>query len=111
MGCAIPTVVRAVSERVEPHRAGLVGGVVNSTLQVSAAIGVAVLGGLFFAVLGERSSPAAIAHAFAVTLVGVAVAHMIGAFLAAGIVARRTRRAAAPGLACQSVITSATQPR
>ena len=78
VGTTIPTMVRAVAERVEPHRAGLVGGVVNSTLQVSAALGVAVLGGLFFVALGAHRDQAAIAHAFAITLLGVATAHAIG---------------------------------
>ena len=52
MGSAIPTMVRVVVERVDPHRAGLVGGLVNSMLQISAAIGVATLGGVFYAKLG-----------------------------------------------------------
>jgi EmrB/QacA subfamily drug resistance transporter len=94
MGMSIPTMVRVIVERVEPHRAGLVGGMVNSTLQVSAAIGVAVLGGLFFTALGTRTDPAAVIHAFAVTLVAVAACHLAGAFLGAGLGQRR--RAACP---------------
>jgi MFS family permease len=93
-GIAIPTMVRAVTERVEPHRAGLVGGVVNSTLQVSAALGVAVLGGVFYTVLAGHHSPAAIAHAFSVTLLGVAAAHLTGAVLASGLRTRRIARRA-----------------
>lgn len=85
MGSSIPTMMRVIVERVEPHRAGLVGGLVNSTLQVSAALGVAVLGGLFYAVLGPQTAPAAISHAFALTMLGVAAAHLAGAALAAGL--------------------------
>jgi EmrB/QacA subfamily drug resistance transporter len=85
VGLSIPTMVRVVVERVAAHRAGLVGGMVNSTLQVSAAIGVAVLGGLFYAMLGERVDPSAIAHAFALTLLSIAVCHCVGALLAAGL--------------------------
>jgi EmrB/QacA subfamily drug resistance transporter len=85
MGLSIPTMVRVIVERVEPHRAGLVGGMVNSTLQVSAAIGVALLGGLFYVVLGTRTGSAAVTAAFAVTLLGIAACHMAGALLAAGL--------------------------
>jgi EmrB/QacA subfamily drug resistance transporter len=95
MGLSIPTMVRVVVERVDPHRAGLVGGMVNSTLQVSAAIGVAVLGGLFYALLGQRTDPPAFAHAFAITMLAIAACHGIGALLAAGLGQRRPREFAA----------------
>jgi EmrB/QacA subfamily drug resistance transporter len=89
MGMSIPTMVRVVVERVAPQRAGLVGGMVNSTLQVSGAISIAVLGGLFFTALGTRSDPAAVTHAFSVTLLAIAACHLAGAFLAAGLGQRR----------------------
>ncbi|WP_158813622.1 MFS transporter [Methylocapsa sp. S129] len=95
MGMSIPTMVRVVVERVAQSRAGLVGGMVNSTLQVSAAIGVAVLGGVFYAVLGRRTDPQALAQAFAVTMLLIAACHVVGALLAAGLGQRRPVRAAA----------------
>jgi MFS family permease len=96
MGVSIPTMLRVVVERVAQERAGLVGGMVNSTLQVSAAMGVALLGGLFFAILGQRSDPQSIAQAFAITLLGVAVCHIGGALLAAGLGQSRQSEAPAP---------------
>jgi MFS family permease len=93
MGTSIPTLFRVIVERVDPRHAGLVGGLVNSTLQVSAAIGVALLGGLYFVVLGSRADPAAIAHAFSVTLLAVAACHLIGAALGAGLGQPRRQRA------------------
>jgi MFS family permease len=89
MGLSIPTMVRVIVERVEPHRAGLVGGIVNSMLQVSAALSVAILGGLFFTALGARTDPASVTHAFALTLLAVAACHVGGALLAAGLGQRR----------------------
>ena len=89
MGLSIPIMMRVIVERVEPHRAGLVGGLFNSTLQVSAAIAIALLGGLFYTALGSRTDPAAVTHAFAVTLVGIAVCHVAGASLSAGLGLRR----------------------
>jgi MFS family permease len=92
MGLSIPTMVRVVVERVAQHRAGLVGGMVNSTLQASAAMGVAILGGAFYAILGNRTDPGALAQAFAVTMLLVAVCHVAGAWLAAGLGQRRPVR-------------------
>lgn len=89
MGLAIPTMVRVIVERVEPQHAGLVGGLFNSSLQVSAAISIALLGGLFFTVLGDRSNPEAITHAFVVTLLAIAACHIGGALLAMGLGLRR----------------------
>jgi len=94
MGMSIPTMVRVIVERVEPHRAGLVGGMVNSTLQVSAAIAVAVLGGLFYTALGTRTDPAAVTHAFSITLLAIAACHLVGAVLGAGL--GQQRRAPCP---------------
>ncbi len=55
-------------------------------LQVSAAVGIAVLGGLFYTVIGAAChSGNCDARAFSVTLVGIAVCHFGGALLAAGL--------------------------
>jgi MFS family permease len=83
-----------------PSERGSLGGISNSTLQVSAALGVALLGGLFFAVLGGRTDPGSIARAFSVTLFGIAGCHLLGAALGAGLgQPRRRRRQPAEALA------------
>jgi len=92
IGMSVPTMVRVIVERVEPDHAGLVGGMVNSTLQLSSAVGIAVLGGLFYNVLGTRNDPAAVTHAFALTLLAIAACHVSGAVLAAGLGQRRPVR-------------------
>lgn len=103
MGLSIPTMMRVIVERVPPERGGLVGGLVNSAMQVSAALSVAMLGGLFYTVLGTRSDPAAITQAFAVALLGVASWHVGGALLAMGLGQRRVKPTAEPlPVACQS---------
>jgi EmrB/QacA subfamily drug resistance transporter len=109
MGLSIPTMVRVVVERVAAERAGLVGGMVNSTLQVSGAIAVAVLGGLFYSVLGQRTDSQAFAQAFALAMLLIAVCHAVGAALAAGLGQRREARkeAAQPN---GSIAIGATQP-
>jgi EmrB/QacA subfamily drug resistance transporter len=91
MGTSIPTMMRVVIERVEPRRAGLVGGIVNSTLQVSTAVAMAVLGGLFFTALGGRSDAAAVTRAFALTVLLIGACHAGGGILAAGLGQHRTK--------------------
>ncbi|RFB75003.1 MFS transporter [Methylovirgula sp. 4M-Z18] len=88
-GVALPTMVRAIVERVAPHRAGLVGGMVNSTLQVSLAMSVAVLGGLFFTLSGPHADSAHIIRAFATTLLAIAACYIAAAVLANGLGPRR----------------------
>ncbi|GLS24090.1 MFS transporter [Labrys miyagiensis] len=99
MGMTMPTMMRAIVERVGPRHAGLVGGMVNSTLQVSAAISVAVLGGLFYTILGSRTDAAGIGHAFALTLLAIAACHIAGAGLAAGLGQRRARKTCSKDIA------------
>ncbi|PRH84260.1 MFS transporter [Labrys okinawensis] len=99
MGTSMPTMMRAIVERVGPHHAGLVGGIVNSTLQVSAAISVAVLGGLFFTILGARTDAGGIGTAFAWTLLAIAAFHVGGAYLAAGLGQRKVACRALPSVA------------
>jgi MFS family permease len=89
MGLAIPTMVRVIVERVEPQHAGLVGGLFNSALQVSAAMSIALLGGLFYTVLGSRTDPGAITHAYVVALLAISACHLGGALLAVGLGHRR----------------------
>jgi len=52
-------------------------------------MGGALLGGLYFVVLGARSDPASIGHAFSVTMLAVAGCHLIGAALGAGLGQKR----------------------
>ncbi|MET0971650.1 MAG: MFS transporter [Tardiphaga sp.] len=89
MGLAIPTMVRVIVERVEPQHAGLVGGLFNSALQVSAAMSIALLGGLFYTVLGSRTDPGTITHAYVVALLAISACHLGGALLAVGLGHRR----------------------
>lgn len=67
-GLALPSLLRMVLAEVAPARAGMASGLVTSSLQVGAAVGAAVIGGLFFASLGARPDAAAYAHAFSRTL-------------------------------------------
>lgn len=65
-GCAMPVMFSSVISQVPLARAGAASGVLATCQQVSAAIGVAVIGLVFSTVLGQRKGP--IPHAEAATL-------------------------------------------
>jgi MFS family permease len=81
-GWALPTLVRSAIDHAPAGGSGMVSGLVNSALQISAALGVAVLGGLFYAVAAPAHSPAALAHGFIAALLGIALSLCLAALLA-----------------------------
>ena len=62
------SVIKAVIGGIAQRYAGLAAGIVISTFQIGAALGVAVIGGVFFSTLGAGQDLAAYAHAFAIAL-------------------------------------------
>jgi MFS family permease len=65
-GIAFPRLFATVLGDVPPAQAGVAAGIVNSALQIGAAISVAAIGSLFFVTLGGRTGERAYAHAFAI---------------------------------------------
>jgi MFS family permease len=65
-GIAFPRLFATVLGDVPPAQGGVAAGITNSALQIGAAISVAAIGSLFFAVLGGGSGERAYAHAFSV---------------------------------------------
>lgn len=80
-GLAMPTLVRMVTGRVAPAFSGMIAGVTSSTLQISTALSVAVIGGIFYSMLGTGRSGANITHAFIVALLAMAICLATGAAL------------------------------
>lgn len=80
-GLGLPSLMRMVTERVTPALSGMIAGAVSSTLQVGTALSVAIVGGVFYTVLGPRHDPAAIAQAFIVALLCIAACLGVGAAL------------------------------
>lgn len=80
-GLAMPTLVRMVTGRVAPAFSGLIAGVTSSTLQISTALSVAVIGGIFYSMLDPGRSGANITHAFIVALLAMAICLATGAAL------------------------------
>jgi len=67
-GWALPTTVRSVINRAPETGSGMIAGITNSALQISAALGVAVIGGVFFSVAGASPDPATMARALGVAM-------------------------------------------
>ncbi|MGA0532542.1 MFS transporter [Hansschlegelia sp. KR7-227] len=80
-GLATPGLMHMVTGRVLPAFSGMIAGVTSSTLQVSVALSVAVIGGVFYALSGERADAGELTHAFVVALLVIATSQIIGAGL------------------------------
>lgn len=85
-GLAMPTLVRMVTGRVAPAFSGTIAGVTSSTLQISTALSVAIIGGIFYSMLDAGKSEATITHAFIVSLLTMAVCLAIGAGLSVRLI-------------------------
>ena len=59
----------------------MIAGVTSSTLQISTALSVAVIGGIFYSMLDTSRSGANITHAFIVALLAMAICLATGAAL------------------------------
>jgi MFS family permease len=59
-GLALPSLVRITVTHIPRVFAGLASGLVNATLQISAALSVAIIGGVFYAAAGAYGSTPAI---------------------------------------------------
>ncbi|MBR1219506.1 MFS transporter [Bradyrhizobium sp. U87765 SZCCT0131] len=84
-GLVMPSVIKVVIGGVDPRHAGLASGIAISTFQIASALGVAVIGGVFYTVLGDGRDLAAYAHAFAVALGCNVVLLALGALLSLGL--------------------------
>ncbi len=81
-GIAFPRLFATVLGDVPASQAGVAAGITNSALQVGAAISVAVIGSVFFAVLGSGSGERAYAHAFSVAQWAVSAGLLLGMIIA-----------------------------
>lgn len=95
-GWALPTLIRTVIDRAPIGGSGMISGVVNSALQISASLGVAVLGGVFYALAGPEQSPSSLANGFIATLLGIAVCLVVSALLSVHASMPRVSKATAP---------------
>ncbi len=84
-GVIMPSVIKAVVSGVDHRHAGLASGVVISALQIGSALGVAIIGGVFYSTLGAGQSLPAYAHAFTLALGCVVAVLVLGGALSVSV--------------------------
>ncbi len=101
-GVAMPEMINAILGDVPHAHTGLAAGIMTSTLQLGGALSVALIGSLFFAVLGDGTSAADYGHAL-----GASMASQVVIFIAAMLLGlrpafarRRAARLASDRKAC-----------
>jgi hypothetical protein len=67
-----------ITGRVAPAYSGMIAGITSSTLQISTSLSVAIIGGIFYTLLGTDTNAAAITHAFTVSLLCIAACLTVG---------------------------------
>ncbi|MDW8844555.1 MFS transporter [Erwinia sp. MMLR14_017] len=80
-GLAMPTLMRMITGRVAPEFSGMIAGVTSSALQISTALGVAVIGTIFYNTLGNSDAEIDITHAFVTATIAIAFCLAIGSGL------------------------------
>jgi len=80
-GAGVPAVIGQVLARIRPERAGAAAGILTTAQQFSSALGIAVIGGLFFVSLGERSASTAYEGALSTTVAWALALVVLGLIL------------------------------
>lgn len=93
LGLAAPPLIDVVLSAVDDRHAGTAAGVLTTATQIGGALGVAVLGSIYFASLRDAGPAAGVAGAHSAAL-STALPWQIGAYLlAAGLMTRLPARA------------------
>lgn len=77
-GLGLPTLMRMVTGRVAPAYAGMIAGITSATLQISTSLSVALIGGVFYTLLGEPATAVSITHALTIAVLCIAVCLAVG---------------------------------
>ena len=80
-GIALPNLVQTVVRGIDKRHSGLAAGLVNSMFQISAALAAALIGGLFFSVLGSATDVGSFGHAYSIAALAIAVCLLIAGWL------------------------------
>jgi len=94
-GLGFPALMRMITGRVAAPFSGMIAGITSSALQVSTSLSVAVIGGIFYTLLGTRTDEASITQAFVVSILCIAGCLLAGALLSISL-ARQAIAAPAP---------------
>lgn len=84
-GIALPNLVKSVVQRVGKQWSGLASGLVSSMFQISGALAVALIGGLFFSMVGTATDLESVSHAYSIAAIIIATCLLIAAWLSSGL--------------------------
>ncbi|RUZ70204.1 MFS transporter, partial [Mesorhizobium sp. M7A.F.Ca.US.006.01.1.1] len=84
-GIALPNLVKTVVQRVDRAQSGLASGLVNSMFQISGALAAALIGGLFFSVLGSATDAGSIGHAYSIAAIAIATCLLVAGWLSSDL--------------------------
>ncbi len=80
-GLALPTLMRMITGRVAPAYSGMIAGITSSTLQISTSLSVAIIGGIFYTLVGTHTDAGTITRAFVASILCIAACLAVGAGL------------------------------
>ncbi|MET4138442.1 MFS transporter [Pedobacter sp. UYP1] len=80
-GIVLPALVRITLAPVNPEKAGMAAGIVSTAIQMGSAIGVALIGTIFFSLLNNNSSIQSFKIAFAIAIGCLLTIFIIAFFL------------------------------
>jgi MFS family permease len=83
-GVAFPNLVKTVVRRVDRTQSGLASGLVNSMLQIGGALATALIGGLFFSILGSSTDVESVGRAYSVAAIAIALCLLVAGWLSVG---------------------------
>ncbi len=84
-GIALPNLVKSIVQRVDRTPSGLASGLVNSMFQIGGALAAAIVGGLFFSILGSATDVQSIGRAYSVAAVAIAICLLIAGWLSVSL--------------------------
>jgi MFS family permease len=87
-GLGLPTLMRMITGRVAPAFSGMIAGLASSTLQISTSLSVALIGGVFYTVIGGGNDSASITQGFVVAVLCMAACLAVGALLSMSLARR-----------------------
>ncbi|WP_019565588.1 MFS transporter [Agrobacterium sp. 10MFCol1.1] len=91
-GIALPNLVKSIVQRVDRTQSGLASGLVNSMFQIGGALAAAIVGGLFFSILGSATDVQSIGRAYSVAAVAIAICLLIAGWLSVSLTSTQPLR-------------------
>ncbi|MBX4863793.1 MFS transporter [Rhizobium bangladeshense] len=91
-GIALPNLVKSIVQRVDRAQSGLASGLVNSMFQIGGALAAAIVGGLFFSILGPATDVQSIGRAYSVAAVAIAICLLIAGWLSVSLTSTQPLR-------------------